>query len=67
MARIKINLARAIRSLGASATAGTTLMAAERVGRICYGREIDPLYVNVANLLLACASARTREIAAAGW
>jgi DNA modification methylase len=27
---------------------GTTLMAAERVGRICYGIEIDPLYVDVA-------------------
>jgi len=27
---------------------GTTLMAAERVGRICYGIEIDPRYVDVA-------------------
>jgi DNA modification methylase len=27
---------------------GTTLMAAERIGRICYGIEIDPLYVDVA-------------------
>jgi DNA modification methylase len=27
---------------------GTTLMAAERVGRTCYGIEIDPLYVDVA-------------------
>jgi DNA modification methylase len=27
---------------------GTTLMAAERVGRICYGIEIDPLYVDTA-------------------
>jgi DNA modification methylase len=27
---------------------GTTLMAAERVGRICHGIEIDPLYVDVA-------------------
>jgi DNA modification methylase len=27
---------------------GSTLMAAERVGRICYGIEIDPLYVDVA-------------------
>jgi DNA modification methylase len=25
---------------------GTTLMAAERTGRICYGMEIDPLYVD---------------------
>lgn len=25
---------------------GTTLMAAERVGRICYGMELDPLYVD---------------------
>ena len=25
---------------------GTTLIAAERVGRICYGMEIDPLYVD---------------------
>lgn len=25
---------------------GTTLMAAERVGRICYGIELDPLYVD---------------------
>jgi DNA modification methylase len=24
---------------------GTTLMAAERTGRICYGMELDPLYV----------------------
>src|SRR4051812_35075036 len=27
---------------------GTTLLAAERVGRHCYGIEIDPLYVDVA-------------------
>lgn len=27
---------------------GTTLLAAERTGRICYGIEIDPLYVDVA-------------------
>jgi DNA modification methylase len=27
---------------------GTTLMAAERVGRACYGIEIDPVYVDVA-------------------
>jgi DNA modification methylase len=27
---------------------GTTLMAAERVGRRCYGIEIDPLYVDTA-------------------
>ncbi len=27
---------------------GTTLIAAERVGRICYGIEIDPLFVDVA-------------------
>jgi DNA modification methylase len=27
---------------------GTTLIAAERVGRSCYGMEIDPLYVDVA-------------------
>jgi DNA modification methylase len=27
---------------------GTTLVAAERVGRICYGIEIDPIYVDVA-------------------
>jgi DNA modification methylase len=26
---------------------GTTLLAAERTGRICYGIEIDPLYVGV--------------------
>lgn len=25
---------------------GTTLIAAERVGRCCYGLEIDPLYVD---------------------
>ena len=25
---------------------GTTLIAAERVGRLCYGMEIDPLYVD---------------------
>lgn len=27
---------------------GTTLLAAERVGRVCYGMEIDPRYVDVA-------------------
>ena len=27
---------------------GTTLIAAERVGRICYALEMDPLYVDVA-------------------
>jgi DNA modification methylase len=27
---------------------GTTLLAAERIGRICHGIEIDPLYVDVA-------------------
>jgi len=27
---------------------GTTLMAAERVGRICCGIELDPAYVDVA-------------------
>jgi DNA modification methylase len=27
---------------------GTTLMAATRVGRTCYGMELDPLYVDVA-------------------
>ena len=27
---------------------GTTLLAAERVGRICYAIEIDPRYVDVA-------------------
>lgn len=27
---------------------GTTLMAAERTGRICYGMELDPLYVDTA-------------------
>ncbi|HEY0797235.1 MAG TPA: DNA methyltransferase [Acidisarcina sp.] len=27
---------------------GTTLMAAERVDRVCYGMEIDPLYVDTA-------------------
>ena len=27
---------------------GSTLMAAERVGRVCYGIEIDPLYIDVA-------------------
>jgi DNA modification methylase len=27
---------------------GSTLLAAERVGRVCYGIEIDPLYVDVA-------------------
>jgi ParB-like chromosome segregation protein Spo0J len=27
---------------------GTTLLAAERVGRLCYGIEIDPIYVDVA-------------------
>lgn len=27
---------------------GTTLIAAERVGRVCYGMELDPLYVDTA-------------------
>jgi DNA modification methylase len=27
---------------------GTTLIAAERIGRICYGMELDPLYVDTA-------------------
>jgi DNA modification methylase len=27
---------------------GTTLIAAERVGRVCYGLELDPLYVDLA-------------------
>jgi DNA modification methylase len=27
---------------------GSTLMAAERIGRICRGIEIDPLYVDIA-------------------
>src|SRR6202050_1847204 len=27
---------------------GNTLVAAERVGRVCFGREIEPLYVDVA-------------------
>lgn len=27
---------------------GSTLLAAERVGRVCYGIEIDPHYVDVA-------------------
>jgi len=27
---------------------GTTVIAAERVGRICYGLELDPRYVDVA-------------------
>ena len=27
---------------------GSTLMAAERVGRVCYGMELDPAYVDVA-------------------
>jgi hypothetical protein len=27
---------------------GTTLMAAERIGRVCYGMELDPLYVDTA-------------------
>ena len=26
---------------------GTTLMAAERTGRVCYGMELDPRYVDV--------------------
>ena len=26
---------------------GTTLIAAEKVGRICYGLELDPLYVDL--------------------
>ena len=31
----------------AFAAAGTTLFAAENTGRICYGIELDPLYVDV--------------------
>jgi DNA modification methylase len=27
---------------------GTTLIAAERIGRVCYGIELDPLYVDTA-------------------
>jgi DNA modification methylase len=27
---------------------GTTILAAERIGRLAYGMEIDPLYVDVA-------------------
>jgi DNA modification methylase len=27
---------------------GSTLIAAERTGRICYGMDVDPLYVDVA-------------------
>lgn len=27
---------------------GTTLLASERVGRVCYGKELDPLYVDTA-------------------
>lgn len=55
---------------------GTTLMAAERVGRICYGVEIDPLYVDVAirrwqkytgeNALHAATNRSFDEIATAG-
>ena len=30
------------------AGSGTTIIAAERVGRICYGMELDPSYVDVA-------------------
>jgi DNA modification methylase len=26
---------------------GTTLIAAEQTGRVCYGMEIDPVYVDV--------------------
>jgi DNA methylase len=32
---------------------GTTLMAAERVGRVCYGIELEPRYVDVASTLAA--------------
>ena len=34
--------------LDAFGGSGSTLIAAERVGRVCYGMEIDPLYVDVA-------------------
>ena len=40
---------------------GTTLIAAERVGRICYGIEIDSLYVDVADPPMAEAHGRSRH------
>lgn len=44
---------------------GTTLLAAERTGRVCYGMEIDPLYLDTAiirwqNLWSRCYSCRIR-------
>jgi len=45
---------------------GTTLIAAERVGRICYALEIDPLYVDVAIRRWQAHSGGCARLAASG-
>jgi len=45
---------------------GTTLIAAERVGRICYALEIDPLYVDVAIRRWQAHSGACARLAASG-
>jgi DNA methylase len=45
---------------------GTTLIAAERVGRVCYGIEIDPLYVDVAIRRWQAHSGGDARLAASG-
>ena len=47
---------RARRCTTCSAGSGTTLIAAERLGRRCYGMEIDPRYAQVVDRALASAS-----------
>ena len=45
---------------------GSTLMAAEEIGRICFGTEIDPLYVDVAIRRWQMRTARDAVHAATG-
>ena len=45
---IRNHLARARRSTSPFSGSGTTLIAAETLGRRCYAMEIDPKYVQVA-------------------
>jgi DNA modification methylase len=46
---------------------GTTLIAAERVGRICRGMELDPLYVDAAMRRWQCFTGDNAIHAASGW
>jgi hypothetical protein len=45
---------------------GTTLIAAERVGRVCYAMELDPLYVDVAIRRWQAHSGGCARLAASG-